>query len=285
MVAHRRKEPFERVPKIAFMFLTRGPLPLHPLWERFFRGHEGLYSIYVHPMPSFRLNVTNTSPFYGREIPSQIVEWGQINVCDAERRLLANALLDFSNERFILLSESCIPMFNFSTIYNYLIKSENSFVESFDDPRPGGRGRYNIKMAPEVTLSQWRKGTQWFEVHRKLAINIISDTKYYQIFKEFCTRPCHVVDEHYLPTLLNILFGSENSNRSITWVDWSRGGSHPAMFGNKDITENFMRRIRDAHNCTYNDQIVSLCFMFARKFAPSALDRLLNISSTVLEFD
>nr|CAB3493365.1 unnamed protein product [Digitaria exilis] len=37
-----RGYPFRRVPKVAFMFLTRGPLPLAPLWERFFRGHEGL---------------------------------------------------------------------------------------------------------------------------------------------------------------------------------------------------------------------------------------------------
>ncbi|KAL0323780.1 UNVERIFIED_CONTAM: hypothetical protein Scaly_2345100 [Sesamum calycinum] len=29
-----KKYPFQRVPKIAFMFLTKGPLPLAPLWER-----------------------------------------------------------------------------------------------------------------------------------------------------------------------------------------------------------------------------------------------------------
>ena len=33
-----RRYPFRRVPKLAFMFLTRGPLPLAPLWECFFRG-------------------------------------------------------------------------------------------------------------------------------------------------------------------------------------------------------------------------------------------------------
>nr|ADE76813.1 unknown [Picea sitchensis] len=278
MVPLRRKYSFERVPKIAFMFLTRGPLPFLPLWARFLRGHEGLYSIYVHPLPSFTLNVSNTSPFYRREIPSQVVEWGEANMCDAETRLLANALLDFSNERFILLSETCIPVFNFSTIYNYLIKSKHSFVHSFDDPRPEGRGRYNIKMAPEVTLSQWRKGSQWFEVHRKLAIDIISDTKYYQIFKAFCKPSCYI-DEHYIPTILSMQFGSLISNRSITWVDWSRGGSHPAMFGKDDITQEFMMSIRDVNNCTYNDQTMSLCFLFARKFSPSALDPLLNMST------
>lgn len=284
MVPQRRRYPFQRVPKIAFMFLTRGPLPLVPLWEKFFRGHEGLYSIYVHPTPSFKLNVNSTSPFYRREIRSQVVQWGHTNMYDAERRLLANALLDFSNERFILLSETCIPVFNFSTVYNYLMKSEHSFVQSFDEPGRDGRGRYRKKMAPEVTLRQWRKGSQWFEIHRKLAINIISDTKYYEKFKAYCTPTCYV-DEHYLPTILNIKFGSLNSNRSITWVDWSRGGSHPAMFGNKDITEVFMRRIRSGKNCTYKGQITSLCFLFARKFSPNALDSLLNISSTVLEFD
>ncbi len=67
--------PFQRVPKVAFMFLAgRGVLPLAPLWERFFRGHEGLFSIYVHAPPGMVLNVSDDSPFYGRQIPSQVHE-------------------------------------------------------------------------------------------------------------------------------------------------------------------------------------------------------------------
>jgi len=50
----------------------------------------------------------------------QEVEWGNVNMMEAERRLLSNALLDISNQRFVLISESCIPLFNFSTIYSYL---------------------------------------------------------------------------------------------------------------------------------------------------------------------
>ena len=48
--------------------------------------------------------------------PSQVAEWGMMSMCDTERRLLANALLDISNEWFILLSESCIPLQNFSIV-------------------------------------------------------------------------------------------------------------------------------------------------------------------------
>ena len=71
--APRIKEyPYKRVPKLAFMFLTRGPLPLSPLWERFFKGNEGLFSIYVHSMPGYRANYSRSSVFYGRQIPSKV---------------------------------------------------------------------------------------------------------------------------------------------------------------------------------------------------------------------
>lgn len=68
-----REYPFQRVPKIAFMFLTKGPLPLAPLWEKFLKGHEGRYSIYVHSLPSFQANFPPSSVFYRKQIPSQVL--------------------------------------------------------------------------------------------------------------------------------------------------------------------------------------------------------------------
>lgn len=72
MMPKKAKYPYDRVPKVAFMFLTRGPLPMMPLWERFFKGHEKLFSVYVHALPGYELNVSTTSAFYGRQIPSQV---------------------------------------------------------------------------------------------------------------------------------------------------------------------------------------------------------------------
>ncbi|XP_057976405.1 glycosyltransferase BC10 [Malania oleifera] len=275
--------PFKRIPKIAFMFLTRGPLPLAPLWERFFRGHEGLYSIYIHSLPSNAPNFTASSVFYGRQIPSQVAEWGMMSMCDAERRLLANALLDVSNEWFVLLSESCIPLHNFSIIYRYISRSRYSFMGSFDEPGPYGRGRYNWNMAPEVHLTQWRKGSQWFEINRKLAVSLVEDTIFYPKFKEFCRPSCYV-DEHYFPTMLSIQAPHLLANRSVTWVDWSRGGPHPATFGKADIKKAFFQRIFEHSSCIYNNQPSALCFLFARKFSPSTLNSLLGIASEVLGF-
>ncbi|WCJ39632.1 Core-2/I-branching beta-1 6-N-acetylglucosaminyltransferase family protein [Euphorbia peplus] len=278
-----QKYPFERVPKVAFMFLTKGPIPLSPLWERFFEGHQGLYSIYVHSLPNFEFKFPASSVFHGRQIPSRITEWGKMSMCDAERRLLANALLDISNERFILLSESCIPLYNFTTIYTYLMRSKQSFVSAFDDPGPFGRGRYNANMLPEVNITQWRKGAQWFEVNRKLAINIVEDSKYYPIFEEFCKPSCYV-DEHYFPTMLTIQASNLIANRSLTWVDWSRGGPHPATFGGNDIKDDFFKRVFEGRNCSYNDRQVSMCFLFARKFSPSTLEPLLKVARNVFKY-
>lgn len=68
-----KQYPFKRTPKIAFMFLTRGPLPLAPLWERFFKGNEKLHSIYMHSLPSYQPDFQPSSVFYGRQIPSQVL--------------------------------------------------------------------------------------------------------------------------------------------------------------------------------------------------------------------
>ncbi|XP_023000364.1 uncharacterized protein LOC111494618 isoform X2 [Cucurbita maxima] len=251
-----KKYPFKRVRKIAFMFLTKGPLPLSPLWERFFKGHQELYSIYIHSLPFYVADFPPSSVFYRRRIPSKIAEWGRMSMCDAERRLLANALLDVGNE---------------------------CFVSAFDEPGIIGRGRYNESLAPEVNLTNWRKGSQWFEVNRELAVKMVEDTVYYPKFKKFCKPPCYV-DEHYFQTLLSIKTPHLIANRSVTFVDWSRGGAHPAMFGDADIQGDFFSKLFESRTCVYNNQPSALCFLFARKFTPNALGRLLNISSEIFGF-
>ncbi|XP_008812373.2 glycosyltransferase BC10-like [Phoenix dactylifera] len=283
MVPRIKNHPFHRVPKVAFLFLTRGPLAFSPLWEKFFKGHERLYTIYVHADPSFNESAPEGSVFHGRRVPSKVVKWGQLSMMEAERRLLANALLDFSNQRFILLSESCIPLFNFSTIYSYLINSTKTYVSSFDDRGPNGRGRYNIRMKPQVKLQEWRKGSQWFEVDRDLAIEIISDEKYFPVFKKYCKRSCYV-DEHYLPTFVSMRFWWRNSNRSLTRVDWSKGGPHPARFGRLDVTIELLERMRNGSTCKYNGRTTNVCFLFARKFLPNSLTRLMRFAPKVMGF-
>ncbi|XP_042413991.1 glycosyltransferase BC10-like [Zingiber officinale] len=282
----RRPPSAESKPKVAFLFLTRGELPLAPLWEKFFEGNEGLYSVYVHANPEFNGSAPpKGSAFYGRRIPSKRVTWGGMDMMEAERRLLANALLDWDNRRFVLLSESCIPLFDFRTVYSYLVDSARVHVECYDLPGPTGRGRFPARLRPHLTPRQWRKGSQWFDIDRDLALEVVSDTAFFPLFQRHCGARCFA-DEHYLPTLVNARFRHRNQNRSLTWVDWSRGGSHPARFRRGSVTVELLEKMRNGNrSCGYDGRRSGACFLFARKFLADSLDRLLGIAPSLMGFN
>ncbi|CAI5494640.1 unnamed protein product [Closterium sp. Naga37s-1] len=92
--------------KVAFMFLTKGPIPHAKLWERYFKGHEGSYSIYVHTAPGYEFPKNASALFRNNTIRSEAVSWGSPTMIDAERRLIAAALKDPANHNFVLISES-----------------------------------------------------------------------------------------------------------------------------------------------------------------------------------
>uniref|UniRef100_A0A0D9VFD1 Uncharacterized protein n=1 Tax=Leersia perrieri TaxID=77586 RepID=A0A0D9VFD1_9ORYZ len=278
--------------KVAFLFLTRWDLPMAPLWDKFFEGYRGLYNVYVHSDPAFNgSDPGHASAFHRRIIPSKEVKWGQISMVEAERRLLAHALLDDrSNARFLLLSESHVPLFDFPTVYSYLINSTKVYVESYDLPGATGRGRYKRGMSPVVAAAQWRKGSQWFELDRALAGDVVADDVYFPVFARFCRRNCYA-DEHYLPTFLSIRHPSRVANRSVTWVDWSHGGPHPARFTRMEVTPDFLRWLRGEGGttttttaCDYNGGTTTVCFLFARKFLPNSLTRFLRFAPKVMGF-
>lgn len=284
-------------PKIAFLFLTPGSLPFERLWDKFFKGHEGRFSVFVH---ASRENPVHVSRYFvGRDIRSDKVAWGKISMVDAERRLLAHSVKDPDNQHFVLLSDSCVPLHNFDYIYNYLMFTNVSFLDCFIDPGPHGVGRYSEHMSPEVEKGDFRKGSQWFTLKRQHAVMVLADCLYYTKFKLYC-RPamehgknCYA-DEHYLQTFLHMIDPGGVANRSVTYVDWSERKWHPRSFRTEDISYELLK------NMTAIDQIFRLtsedkstvvtkpclwnglkrpCFLFARKFYPETLEKLVNLFS------
>ena len=134
------------------MFLTAGTLPHAPTWEAWLDRAAGLvpadcaaaaacggrtrgdasaarrvsaalsscdtaasslFSIYVHVPKGVSLNVSSSSRFSSSVIADRVAtEWGGFTLADATRRLLAAALQDPRNQRFALLSESCVPLYS-----------------------------------------------------------------------------------------------------------------------------------------------------------------------------
>ncbi|WJX45708.1 hypothetical protein P8452_32569 [Trifolium repens] len=151
------------------------------------RGHEGKFSIYIHSSKEKPVHASRY--FVGREIhsePISMVSWGSFAMIEAERRLLANALLDPDNQHFVLLSDSCIPIRRFEFVYKYLLITNVSFIECYIDPGPHGNRRYIEHMWPEVEMKDFRKGSQWFSMKRQHAIIVIADSLYFTKFKHHC---------------------------------------------------------------------------------------------------
>ncbi|XP_047940816.1 glycosyltransferase BC10-like [Salvia hispanica] len=285
----------QTTPKIAFLFLTPGALPFEKLWDKFFQGHEGRFSVYVHASKDKPLHFSRY--FINREIRSSSVVWGKISMVDAERRLLGHALKDPGNQHFVLLSDSCIPLRDFDFVYNYLMYTNVSFVDCFEDPGPHGSGRYSENMLPEVEKQDFRKGAQWFTMKRQHAVIVMADNLYYSKFRDYCRpgmekgRNCYS-DEHYLPTFFYMLDPVGIANWSVTHVDWSEGKWHPKSYRALDVTYDLMRNITSisdsVHVTSEEKKQVQItpclwngnprpCYLFARKFLPETLDNLIQL--------
>ncbi|KAF3451755.1 hypothetical protein FNV43_RR07851 [Rhamnella rubrinervis] len=304
---------FSGPPKIAFLFLVRRSLPLDFLWGSFFENADaGSFSIYIHSAPGFVFDDSNTKShfFYGRQLRNSIqVAWGESSMIQAERLLLGEALEDPANQRFVLLSDSCVPLYNFSYIYNYLMASPRSFVDSFLDAK---EGRYNPKMSPKIPKNKWRKGSQWIALVRDHAEVIVDDEIIFPVFKKLCKRRplldaskgkmnaklqkqhnC-IPDEHYVQTLLAMSgLEGELERRTVTYTSWNLSatkmetkGWHPTTFTYANSGPEKIKEIKSINHvyyeteyrtewCRSNSTSVP-CFLFARKFSQGAAMRLLG---------
>ncbi|OMO59229.1 Glycosyl transferase, family 14 [Corchorus capsularis] len=265
-------------PKIAFLFIARNRLPLDMVWDAFLK-----------------------------------VDWGEASMIEAERILLKHALTDPLNERFVFVSDSCIPLYNFSYTYDYIMSTSTSFVDSFADTK---EGRYNPKMDPTIPVYNWRKGSQWVVLTRKHAEVIVNDTTVFPMFQQHCKRrslpefwrdrpfpvdPAKehncIPDEHYVQTLLaQEGLEGELTRRSLTYSAWDlsaskdreRRGWHPVTYKFSDATPELIQSIKDIDNIHYETEDrrewcsskgkPSPCFLFARKFTRPAAIHLLNLS-------
>jgi hypothetical protein len=124
---------------------------------------------------------------------------------------------------------SCIPLYNFVFVYDYVMSSHKSFVDSFFDHNDT---QYNSKMSSVIPKSAWRKGSQWFVLIRKHAEAVIADSSVFPVFQDHCkkvilpevwtddtvvnkTQDNCIPDEHYIQTLLAVSLLSFTATSSL----------------------------------------------------------------------
>lgn len=283
-------------PKIAFMFLINSDIAHAPLWERFFRGHDRLFNVYVHADPAADLLLPPTKSFRGRFVPAKATQRASPTLISAARRLLAAALLDDpANAFFALISQHCIPLHSFRYVYRALIsdpgvpspsagplrRRHRSFIEIVADDS-GLRSRYIARgdnvMLPEVPFELFRVGSQFFILARRHALLVVRDRRLWKKFRIPCLKrmkdSCYP-EEHYFPTLLDMEDPEGCTRYSLTRVNWTGSvGGHPHTYTPGEVSGDLILDLRMS-NSTYS-------YLFARKFSPDCLAPLLDIADTVI---
>ena len=120
------------------------------------------------------------------------------------------------------------------------------------------------------------------------------------------------VDEELVHTQLALARPLEIANRSVTYTEWTPGRSHPRRFSKYNITPALLTQMREDRrrekridavpvkslpregylsllaavneSCSADDGSALPCALFARKFAPDTVQRLLKFAPKVLGF-
>ena len=204
--------------KLALMFLTCDNHNQESIWNHFLEATSPKnYSVYCHPkFPNqvtqkfLKLNI----------IPENIkTNHADISLVKATILLLKYAYQDPENKYFILLSESCVPLYPFQDIFDFLNAHNKSYIY-YHSGSLNEEDRQRWKKLEDrnfVSLEKFLKQHQWMILNREL-VKIILQHNYVNIFSQL-----YAPDEHYFINLLNKINPSlmdKVINQMTTFVNW-----------------------------------------------------------------
>ena len=186
--------------KIAFLFLTLNDVNFPKIWDKYFKGHEHQYTIYIHP--KYPDQVT----WHKENIISNLKEtaWGFITRAYIE--LLKKALEDKDNFKFIVFSETCIPIQSFKSLYNILTKDKDSWIKTMKITN------YKFTEVLKKTPGNFIHHYARFCLSRHHVKKILIDRSKLDFFHNM-----HVGDEYFLSVLYPL---RHFKDREITFDDW-----------------------------------------------------------------
>ncbi|DAC81788.1 TPA_asm: glycosyltransferase [Monosiga MELD virus 2] len=214
--------------KVAFLFLMVNDHKQSSLWEDFFRTADGNFNCSIYVNVKYPENIDS---FLKRHIiPSNYTDtkWGSIGLVQAQIELYKEALKDDANTHFCLLSDSCIPLYNFNETVKRLSERGNSVYEFRE------QSVYSqMKQIVSKDISQnLVKHHQWIHLTRESVEVVVRNELR---LKEFECLFCP--DEKFIGTILKI--NKVHYNRIMTTnVTWIAGQMHPKSWNvltEKDI--------------------------------------------------
>ncbi|KAL6782791.1 hypothetical protein ACKKBG_A08140 [Auxenochlorella protothecoides x Auxenochlorella symbiontica] len=284
------------LPQVALLFLVRGPMPHEVTWTAWLDQLAGLlpaavaeegalpacptdptpglhpslarqhlFTLYVHSRRGASPGYRPGSLFHGTELaPDDRVEaeWGGHSLVTATKALLGRALEEPLNAKFLLVSETTLPMYSPHMVYRQLLSSPKSSLNACNEShwyRAADQRWVPEFESASLKLHHWRKSWQWFALSRVHARLVVADVEVEAQFQQHCRpswvpewrtfRVCYS-DEHYIPTLLAVhgLDNETDCSGSTTDANWDRRADkyspHPYEYTRWDIRLGLLAAVR-----------------------------------------
>ena len=220
---------------------------------------QHLFSVYVHAPPAFR-GYDEDSLWAGKLIQHRVqTSWGAHTLVEATRNLLWEAYRDPLNTRFLLVSESDLPIYDPFTLYQQVQAETRSRLDTCRHEKTSP-WRWDPRMeTARLRFYHWRKSPQWMSMIREHVGLVLNDEEVYRKFERHCWsawdqqhqrwyRDCFS-DEHYFATLLSVEERDEEGvcmARGVSYTEWEGNAAHPKSFGSHVIDADLIRRARNA---------------------------------------
>lgn len=202
--------------RIAFLFLVYDKVNHENLWKQFFETcQEDKYSIYVH----FKNNVH--SSFFDKFKLKKCIEtkYADITLVQAHKLLMEVALKDSRNFKFINVSQACIPLKSFDTVYEKLTATNQSYFNLM--PKKDIFPRCNVLLRRGFNRREILKSSNWFilnRTHAQLCVET-SHTKFNDI--ESPEEHFFIITVTMQSKHSDIVISNNEASNTTTFTNWS----------------------------------------------------------------
>jgi len=230
--------------KIAFLFLTIDNVRFPKIWNDFFKNNEDKMNIYCHPKYPEKVNV----PWQKRNIINDLAEtaWGK--TINALINLFKASLKDKNNKKFIILSESCLPIKSFDKFYKFL-ENDNintSYIDFWEMPKKD----HNIlksKLPTNFFKYKLKKHSSWYCLSRYHIKKLLITPEIYKFTRILAG------EENYLTLILN---SDYIKDFTINYANWTYNKTKIIKL-NQKLKKLYEKKEKEFTN-KYNEDIFEL---------------------------
>ena len=245
--------------KIAFCFLVYDEIINEELWNTFFKNVDTeKYGIYIH------YKVNKPLQYFNRYKISNCIntKYADISLVHAHNLLFEHALND-GCDKFINLSQSCLPFKSFNYIYDFLSKDNFSYFNIV--PKTACFPNCNSLLS-HYDRDFIYKSSQWFIINREICNAFInaSQENIHRFSSIYAPEEIFFITQVFLHKLDNLIITTPNlSIGATTFTKWEgMDYKFPSTKGLKNYTFISQEEL---------DYILNSTSLFGRKFTRDSI--------------